>query len=130
VFTTYYIDFGVSTHLSHVIGLMTMEKSHQFNIYMGENFIRKTIKKGILNINVTRREHICGSFIHKHLACVWVAKKLLFIAKPTLLNHVEFGNKRCVITNNHKKVVAFGVKKFVFMNYKVTPMFILLCLDK
>jgi hypothetical protein len=60
-----------------------------------------------------------------------LAKNLLFVTKSTLLGHViEFGKKRCVITNNHKKVVAFGVKKIVFMSYNVTPMFILLCLDK
>jgi hypothetical protein len=59
-----------------------------------------------------------------------LAKKLLFVGKPTLLNRVEFGNKKCVIRNNHKKVVTFGVKKIVFMSYNVTPMFTLLCLDK
>ncbi len=45
-----------------------------------------------------------------YMSLEWQKTFFLEVTKATSLGHVEFGKKNCVITDNGKKVVGFGIK--------------------
>jgi hypothetical protein len=53
-FTTWYIDYGASTHLSHEHSWLTnYEKNSPIKIYMGDNSVQEVIGKGNIQVSMS-----------------------------------------------------------------------------
>jgi hypothetical protein len=78
-----------------------------------DNFAQEAIGKGNIKVSMSVGENGTIKVILINLLHVpWLLKNLLFVTKATPLGRVfEFGEKKCVVKINQKKVVGIVVKE-------------------
>ncbi len=110
-FGMWYIDFGVSTHLSHECNWFTnYEFFSPIKIYVGNNSILEVIRKRNIHVLMSMGENEGVEVVFTNvLHVLGIINFILFITKATSLGHVDEFGKNDVSSQITKKKLWHNV---------------------